>query len=306
MTSSQVGAREAPRSTAARSAVRSSMAALVTFTRKKPLGAICAVVIIFLLVVAVAGYIGQVDRLTGYAYDDQALRERLQGPTRAHLLGTDNLGRDLFTRVLDGARVSITIGFSAVVISETLALTVGMISGYFGGRIDTFIQRIVDIWQALPGLLMLIFLIAVFGRSVPVLVLVIGILGAARSSRLVRGVTLAVRGEQYVDAARALGASNVRVILRSILPNIFHIVLISVSVSIGSAILVESTLSFLGLGLPPPNPTWGRMLNDSRGFLGYPWLAIVPGLAITVTVFSFNMLGDALRDVLDPRLRGTR
>ena len=281
-------------------------APLVKFARKKPLGAVCAVIIVFLLVVAVGGWLGLVDRMTGYAYDDQVLRDRLQGPSSTHLLGTDNLGRDLFTRVLDGARVSIIIGFSAVLISESLALTIGMISGYFGGKIDTFLQRIVDVWQALPGLLMLIFLIAVFGRSIPVLVLVIGTLGAARASRLVRGVTLAVRGEQYIDAARALGATNVRVILRYILPNIFHIVLISVSVSIGSAILVESTLSFLGLGLPPPNPTWGRMLNDSRGFLSSPWLAVVPGVAITVTVFSFNMLGDALRDVLDPRLRGTR
>ena len=278
----------------------------MTFARRKPIGAFSAVIICAMSVIALVAVLDLVKAATGYDFDQQVLRDRLQMPTAGHWLGTDNLGRDLLTRVLYGARVSITIGFSAVLISETLGLTVGMTSGFLGGRFDTLVQRVVDVWQAMPGLLMLIFLIAVFGRSIPIMVGVIGVLGAARASRLMRGATIAVRNEQYIDAARALGAGNARIILRHILPNIFHVLLISISVSIGSAILVESTLSFLGLGLPPPYPTWGRMLNDSRGFLSYPWLAVVPGIAITLTVFAFNMLGDALRDVLDPRLRGSR
>lgn len=276
------------------------------FAQRKPVGAFSALLILMMVVVAVVASLGLIEPLTGYGYDQQVLRNRLAPPSSGHLLGTDNLGRDLLTRVLYGARVSITIGFSAVLLSETLGLAIGMTSGFLGGRVDTLVQRVVDVWQAMPGLLMLIFLIAVFGRSIPIMVAVIGVLGAARSSRLMRGATLGVRSEQYMEAARALGASNIRMLVRHVLPNIFHVLLISISVSIGSAILVESTLSFLGLGLPPPYPTWGRMLNDSRGFLSSPWLAVVPGLAITLTVFAFNMLGDALRDVLDPRLRGSR
>jgi len=290
----------------ARDSSRTVWKTLRTFARRKPIGAFSAAIICALILVAIVATMDLIRWFTGYDFDRQILRDRLQTPSSAHLLGTDNLGRDLLTRVLYGARVSITIGFSAVLISETLGLAVGMTSGFLGGRFDTFVQRIVDVWQAMPGLLMLIFLIAVFGRSIPIMVGVIGVLGAARASRLMRGATIGVRSEQYLEAARALGAGNVRMLLRHVLPNIFHVLLISISVSIGSAILVESTLSFLGLGLPPPYPTWGRMLNDSRGFLSYPWLAVVPGIAITLTVFAFNMLGDALRDVLDPRLRGSR
>jgi peptide/nickel transport system permease protein len=279
--------------------------ALTKFMRSKPLGAIGAVIIVITIFLASISALGFADELTGYKYDEQSLRNRLQPPSRAHLLGTDHLGRDQLSRVVHGSRVSISIGFLAVSVSTVLAVLIGLPSGYFGGKFDTIVQRIVDVWMAMPGLIMLIFLIAIFGRSLIVMVMVLGTLTAARVSRLVRGTTLGVINEQYVDAARSLGATNVRVMLLHVLPNIFHIVLIAISVSIGSAILVESTLSFLGLGLPPPYPTWGRMLSDSRAFLAYPMLGIIPGVAITVTVFAFNVLGDALRDVLDPRLRGS-
>ena len=203
-----------------------------------------------------------------------------------------------------GSRVSITIGFLAVAISQTIGVAVGMTSGYFGGKFDMIVQRIVDIWQALPGLIMLIFLVSVFGSSQTLLIGAIGFLSAPRASRLIRGSAISVAQNEYVQAAHALGASHIRILWKHILPNILHIVLISVSVSIGGAILVESTLSFLGLGLPPPFPTWGRMLSDAREYFSTPLLAVVPGLALTFTVFAFNILGDALRDVLDPRMRG--
>ena len=280
--------------------------ALTKFVRHKPLGAIGAAIILVMLILTVISSVGLADELTGYRYDEQVLRDRLSAPSSTHLLGTDHLGRDQLSRVVHGSKISISIGFFAVSVSTILAVAIGMPSGYFGGRADTVIQRVVDVWMAMPGLVMLIFLIAIFGRSLFVMVVVLGTLQAARVSRLVRGTTLGVANEQYVDAARSLGATNVRIMMLHVLPNIFHIVLISISVSIGGAILVESTLSFLGLGLPPPYPTWGRMLSDSRAFLAYPILGIIPGVAITITVFAFNVLGDALRDVLDPRLRGTR
>ncbi len=280
--------------------------ALYRFARNKPLGAVGGVIIAVMITLALISAVGFADELTGYRYDQQVLRDRLEGPSRDHPLGTDHLGRDQLSRVVHGSRVSISIGFFAVFVSTSLAVTVGMPSAYLGGRIDTMTQRVVDIWMAMPGLIMLIFLITIFGRSLTVMVMVLGTLSAARASRLVRGTTLGVTNEQYVEAARALGATNMRIMVRHVLPNIFHIVLISISVSIGGAILVESTLSFLGLGLPPPYPAWGRMLNDSRAFLSTPMLGIIPGVAITMTVFAFNVLGDALRDVLDPRLRGSR
>ena len=281
-------------------------AGLWSFARHKPLGAFGAVLIGVMMVLAVVGAVGLADELTGYAYDDQVLRDRLQGASGEHVLGTDHFGRDLLSRVVHGARVSIAIGFFSVTLSTVLAVGIGLPSGFYGGKIDTLVQRLVDIWMAMPGLIMLIFLIAIFGRSLMVMIIVLGTLRAASASRLMRGVTLSTVNEQYVLAARAIGANDARIMLRHVLPNIMHIILIAVSVSIGGAILIESTLSFLGLGLPPPYPTWGRMLSDSRSFLAFPWLGILPGLAITITVFSFNVLGDALRDVLDPRLRGSR
>ncbi|MQA91605.1 MAG: ABC transporter permease subunit [Gemmatimonas sp.] len=280
--------------------------AVARFARHKPLGALGGIVIAMMVVLAALSYVGLADHVTRYGYDEQVLEDRLQGPSRSHLLGTDHLGRDLLSRVVHGARVSITIGFLAVLLSETLAVLVGVSSGFVRGRFDTVAQRLVDIWQAMPGLLMLIFLIAIFGQSPVVMIVAIGTLRAASGSRLIRGATLGVVNEQYIEAARAMGAGHLRIMARHVVPNIFHIVLIAISISIGGAILVESTLAFLGFGLPPPFPTWGRMLNDSRSHLAYPWPAIVPGMAITLTVFAFNILGDALRDVLDPRLRGSR
>jgi peptide/nickel transport system permease protein len=276
------------------------------FIVRKPLGAFGAFIIIMMLTAAAITFAGLTDNLTGYRYDDQVLRDRHQGPSRAHIMGTDHLGRDTFSRIVYASRVSITIGFTAVAISQGLATLVGVVSGYFGGRFDFFFQRIVDIWQALPGLVALIFLISVFGANTLVLVVAIGVLGAPSSSRLIRGTVISVRQNQYVEAAVSIGASNRRIIVRHILPNIVHIVIVSASVGIGAAILVESALAFLGFGLPPPYPTWGRMLNVSREFVTHPWLAIWPGLALTLTVFAFNVFGDALRDIWDPRLRGSR
>ncbi len=276
------------------------------FVVRKPLGALGGFIILMMVSAAALTFLGLADNITGYRYDHQVLSDRLQGASWEHKLGTDQLGRDMFSRLFYGSKVSITIGFLAVAISQSIAATVGIVSGYYGGKFDFIFQRVVDIWQALPGLVALIFLISVFGVSQLILVLAIGVLAAPGASRVIRGATLGIRNNQYIEAATVLGASDFRIIMRHILPNVMHIIIIGASVSIGAAVLVESTLAFLGFGLPPPFPTWGRMLNNAREYTTHPMLAIWPGLALTITVFAFNVFGDALRDVWDPRLRGSR
>jgi peptide/nickel transport system permease protein len=245
-------------------------------------------------------------------YDDQALTERLQSPSLHHPFGTDEVGRDMFSRVIYGARVSVVIGFSAVTIAAIISTLVGTLSGYFGGWFDTFVQRVVDIWISFPPLVLLVTIVTMFSpRGGPEqrafwLILALGIIIAAGSSRVVRGAVISVKHNQYVEAARTLGASDLRIILRHIVPNVLPVVIILSTVQLGSAILAEASISFLGYGIPPPFPAWGTMLSG-KGILymrADPWLAFWPGLAIALAVYGFNMLGDALRDVLDPRLRG--
>jgi peptide/nickel transport system permease protein len=273
------------------------------FIRQKPLGALGG----FLVLVTVV-FAAFAPQIAPYDYNDQQLTRRFRDPSRAHLLGTDHLGRDIFSRIVYGARVSVTIGFGAVALSTLLATTVGLTTGYIGGKLDTIAQRFVDIWIAFPGLVLLLFLISIFGAGRWQIVFAIGLLSAAGSSRVIRSAAIAVRHNQYVEGARCIGAGNLRILLTYILPNIAHVILIGATIGLGGAILAESSLSFLGFGVPPPFPTWGRMLsNEGREFMiRAPLLAVWPGLAITLTVFGFNVLGDALRDVLDPRLRGSR
>jgi peptide/nickel transport system permease protein len=294
--------------------VRSAVG-IYRFARNKPLGAFGALIILLMISAAILTFLGLADNVTGYRYDHQVLSDRLQGPSSRHILGTDQLGRDVFSRLFYGSRVSVTVGFLAVTISQGMAALMGIVSGYYGGKFDAVFQRIVDIGQALPGLVALIFIISVVGRSgffesqtgrQILLVLALGFLAAPGASRVIRGQTIAIRNNAYIEAATVLGASDARIIFRHILPNVVHIIIIGASVGIGGAILAESALAFLGFGLPPPFPTWGSMLNRAREYTTQPLLAIFPGLAITLTVFAFNVFGDALRDVWDPRLRGSR
>lgn len=272
------------------------------FARRRPLGALGAAVLVLLLVTAVVP-----DRLAPYPYDDFQLSERLQGPSTRHLFGTDEQGRDVLSRVIYGARTSVIIGIGTIALTTMLAVTVGVLSGYFGGAIDLLIQRVVDIWQAFPGLLFVIFVVSIFGHSQLTLICTISALFAAGSSRLVRGVTLSIKNLTFVEAARTVGASSSRIIVRHILPNTVSVVLVNASIQLGSVMIVESTLSFLGFGVPPPFPSWGRMLNEAKLQMQYhPYLAFFPGAAIALTVYAANMFGDALRDMLDPRLRRNR
>jgi peptide/nickel transport system permease protein len=243
-----------------------------------------------------------------YPYDETNVRQRLKPPGAQFYLGTDNLGRDVFSRIVYGARISVTVGFGAVTLSLLLATILGVTSGYFGGKVDVLIQRVVDAAMAFPPLVILLSLMAVLGPGLLNIILVLGIIPSANRSRIIRSATLSAKENQYVEAARAVGASHLRIILCYILPNVMAPIIIVATNALGAVILIEATLSFLGFGVPPPYPSWGEMLSGSGRSYMYkaPWMAIWPGVAISLAVFGFNMLGDALRDLLDPRLRGSR
>jgi len=277
------------------------LAALKNFARHKPLGAVGAAIVVLMLVLAVGA-----QWLAPYPYDVGVTADRLQGPTLAHLFGTDANGRDLLSRIIWGARMSVTIGFGAVLLSTLIAVTVGVTCGYFGGWLDLLVQRLVDIWISFPALVLLVSLVAILGPGLWSTTLVLGVLLAPGTARIVRSAVLAMRHQPYVESARCVGAGHARIVRSYILPNVSAAIVVLATTQLGAAVLAESTLSFLGYGVPPPFPTWGAMLSGTgRAFmLQSPWLSIWPGLAISAAVFGFNMLGDALRDILDPRLRG--
>jgi len=222
----------------------------------------------------------------------------------SHLLGTDELGRDLFSRVLWGARVSLPVAFVAVAVGLVSGGVIGLISGYFGGVIDLLLMRLVDALLAFPALILAIAMVAALGPDLRNAMIAIGIVAIPVYARLVRALVLQLKQVEFIAATRSLGATPLRLIVRHMIPNLLNPIIVQVSLSAGFAILAEATLSFLGLGAQVPTPDWGQMINSGATFLANdPWLAIVPGAAISVTVFSFNLLGDSLRDALDPRLR---
>ena len=277
------------------------------FVRRKPLGAFGAFVLFSLVVLALSPSL-----FAPSHYADIDLFNRFEGPSASHLFGTDDQGRDVFSRVIFGARTSIAIGLGTVALAAFFATTIGIVSGYYGGLLDLLFQRLVDILQAFPGLIFIVFALSIIGlrggsaEAQITLILILGVLFTAGSSRVVRSQAISTKQNAYVEAAQALGASDFRILTRHMFPNVVTIVIINISVQLGFVILLESSLSFLGFGIPPPFPSWWRMLNDASPFMQeHPSLALFPGLAIALTVYSLNMFGDALRDVLDPRLRGT-
>ena len=276
-----------------------SLALTLRFCRQKPLGAIGAVIVLALIVMAVFA-----DRIAPYTYDESVAR--MKPPSVKYWMGTDNLGRDIWSRVVFGARISVTVGFSTVLLATVLATIIGVSSAYLGGAYDILVQRVVDAWMSFPALVIVLSLLAALGPGLLNLILALSILGAAGTSRVIRGAALSTMQNPYVEAARALGAGHARVILRHVLPNVMATVIILATIGLGTVILAESALSFLGFGIPPPYPSWGGMLSGSgRTFMYHaPWMALWPATAISLAVFGFNMFGDALRDLLDPRLRG--
>jgi peptide/nickel transport system permease protein len=269
--------------------------------RRKPLGTIGGVIVLVMLLAAVLA-----DVLTPYGFSQTSLRERFISMSAQHWLGTDQLGRDVLTRVLYGARISLYVGFGAVALGSLLATALGIFSAYGGGRADLFLQRFVDAWMAFPPLLILMSIMSLLGPSVLNITLVLGVAAGIRESRIVRGVALSIKENTYIESTRALGSGHVRITLVHILPNVLPTIIVVATTGLSTIILTEASLSFLGLGVPPPYPTWGGMLSLAGLDHMYraPWLAIWPAVALSLAVFGFNMLGDALRDLLDPRLKG--
>lgn len=234
----------------------------------------------------------------------QETARRLEGPSPGHPLGLDDLGRDVLSRVVYGARVSLRVGFSVVVITSIIGILLGAIAGYFGGKIDTVIMRLSDMLLAFPGILLAIALVAVLGPSINNVILALSVIGWVSYARLVRGQVLKVRQMEFVTAAEALGARSPRVIFKHLLPNVLSPVIVMATLGLAGAILAEASLSFLGLGVQPPTPSWGAMLTTGRQYLGLAnHLAIYPGIAIMLAVMGLNFLGDGLIDALDPKYR---
>lgn len=249
--------------------------------------------------------------LAPYPPNEQQITMRLLPPawmergSSVHVLGTDQLGRDLFSRVIHGARISLIVGLSALVISGIVGVTIGLLAGYYRGRFDDWIMRLADVQLAIPYVLLAIAIIAVIGPSNVNVVLVLAVNGWVVYARLARGQALSLREREFIEAYRALGARDVRIVVRNILPNLLSAVIVVASLELAGIITLESSLSFLGLGIQPPTVSWGYMLADGRSYLlgGAWWVVTFPGLAITVTILSINVIADWLRDVLDPRLK---
>jgi peptide/nickel transport system permease protein len=271
--------------------------------RDKPLGAAGAAVLGFFLFCALTA-----QWIAPYGFNEIAPIERLKLPSAKHWFGTDNLGRDVLSRCLYGAQLSVIIGCSAAALATLVSTLIGAVSGYLGGKVDLVTQRFVDAWMSFPDLVVLIVVVSVLGPGMPQIIGTLGLLLGIGGSRIIRSAVVSVRENMYVHAAQSIGASAPRILWRHVLPNVLPPIIVLFTTRVGTVILAESGLSFLGLGVPPPAPTWGGMLSGSgRTFMFHqPWLAIAPGLCLTALVYATNVFGDALRDLLDPRMRGSR
>jgi peptide/nickel transport system permease protein len=280
-------------------AARSCRAA-TRFARRKPVGAASAVVLVLLVLIALAApLVSRYDPVT------PDVPSQFRPPDRAHWMGTDHLGRDVYSRLVHGARVSLSVGFLSVGIAMLVGVVAGTVSGYFGGLLDLLLQRVIDTMMGVPALVVAMVIMFVLGSSLANVVIAITAAYTPQFVRIVRSEALAAREADYVAAAVASGARTLRILGRHIVPNTLTSVFVFATGALGGAIVAEASLSFLGLGIPPPTPSWGQMLQGAARLHmeTFPWLVIFPGLAITVVVYAFNMLGDAMRDVLDPRLR---
>lgn len=273
-----------------------------SFSKRKPLGAAGAVVILAVAFAAIT-----VDLIAPFGFSEINPIDRLQGPSWKHLFGTDDVGRDTFSRVLHGTRVSLLVGVASVAAGILHGALWGLASGYIGGKFDMVVQRIMDAIMSVPLLLMAMVVVTVLGSGLQNVILALGFVLTPIASRVVRADVYSAKELMYVEAARAIGSSGWRIAFRHILPNVTSPIIVLVTINLGFAIIAEASLSFLGLGPPPPTPTWGNMLSGAgrQYMIQAPWIALFPGLAITATVLAFNLLGDALRDVLDPRLRAS-
>ena len=269
--------------------------------KEKPLGTASGIIIVLFALTAIFA-----DVLAPYGMLEMSLADRLSGPSARFLLGTDHVGRDLLTRLIYGARVSLTVGLAATALNVVVAMAIGGASGFVGGKVDLATQRFVDAWISIPGLLILLTIMSIVGQGLVQTIVVLGVTGGIGGSRVVRSAVIAIKENVYFQAAEAIGSSRWRTLVWHVVPNIVAPVIIVFSINIGAVIISEASLSFLGFGLPLEVPSWGGMLSrEGREYMEQaPWLAFWPGIFLTVLVYSLNMFGDAVRDLLDPRLRG--
>jgi peptide/nickel transport system permease protein len=274
---------------------------LIRLVREKPLGTVGAIITLFLLFTGIFA-----DVLAPYGMNETFAAEALAPPSARFWLGTDNLGRDLLSRVIFGARISVIVGLAATTLSTFVSVIIGMLCGYLSGKFDLIVQRFVDAVMCLPWLLVLMVIMAITGTGMLPLIIAMGVLGGINGSRFPRSVVISIRENVYVEASRAIGCPTSRILSRHILPNIMAPIIVSFSMTVPGVILGEAALSFLGFGIPPPAPSWGGMLSGpGRKYMFHaPWMVIWPGLALSIVVYGINMFGDAVRDLLDPRMRG--
>jgi peptide/nickel transport system permease protein len=274
---------------------------LLRLFREKPLGTAGAVIVLLLFLTGIfANFIAP------HGYNDIKLADRLHPPSGEYFMGTDDLGRDVFSRIIYGARISMLVGLCGSALMITIAVTLGTFCGFLGGKFDLVVQRFVDAWMCLPGLFVILTVMSLTGPGILQLILVLGTSRGITDSRVIRSAVISIKQNVYMEAARAIGTPSTRVIIKHVLPNIMAPIIILFTISMGQMILLEATVSFLGFGVPPPIPSWGSMLSEEGRQYMYRaiWLAIWPGAVLSFAVYGINMFGDALRDLLDPRLRG--
>ncbi len=274
---------------------------VIRFVKEKPLGTVGGVIVLLMFFSGIFA-----DLLAPYEIDEMVIQDRLNPPSTEHILGVDNLGRDLLTRIIFGARTSMIVGLGGAALCVLVATVIGVPSGFFGGKFDIAAQRFVDAFMCFPWLFLILTVMVILGYGLLQVILVLGISSGIRNSRVVRSAVIGIKENVYVDAAEAIGAPTWRIFFRHILHNIMAPIIIIFTITMGQMILMEATVSFLGFGIPPPTPSWGGMLSleGRRYILQAPWLALYPGLALSIVVFGINMLGDGVRDILDPRMRG--
>jgi len=282
----------------------------IRLVKQKPLGMIGLILVVTLFftgIFADLSWLGMPDiGLAPEGYNEMHLADRLSPPSARYPLGTDHLGRDMLSRIIFGARLSMIVGVVATALSTSISTTIGMMCAYFGGKFDLIVQRFVDAWICFPPLVILLTLVAIVQPGIGSILLVLGVATGIGAARFQRSLVFAIKENMYIHASEAIGARSGRIILYHLLPNIMPMIIVLFTIGMGGTILAEASLSFLGYGIPPPHPSWGGMISgEGRAhMLRAPWLALWPGVALTLAVFGINMLGDAMRDLLDPRLRG--
>jgi peptide/nickel transport system permease protein len=273
----------------------------IRLVKEKRLGTFGGIMTLLLLLTAIFANV-----LAPFGMNETNIADKLMAPSARYWMGTDKLGRDILSRVIFGARISVVVGLAASTLTALGAVVLGTTSAYIGGKFDLILQRFVDAFMSVPGLILMMIMITVIGPGVWQVIVVLGVWGAIQQTRVIRSAVIGIKENEYMQLSVAIGCSTTRIIIRHVLPNVMAPIIIVFSTRVPSAILTEASLSFLGFGVPPPTPSWGAMLSGQARvyMLQAPWMAIWPGLALAITVYSINMFGDALRDLLDPRLRG--